>query len=54
MRLHPEGPLVALLELLPTPAGPFDDQVPRFLDPAAGGQCLEQRTVEAAGGTQKL
>src|ERR1700730_18161592 len=29
---------------------PFDDQVLRLLDPAPGGQCLEQRTVEGAGG----
>jgi hypothetical protein len=31
------------------PGRPFDDQVLRLLDP--GGQRLEQRTVEPAGGT---
>jgi hypothetical protein len=30
--------------------GSFDDQVLRLVDPAAGDQCLEQRSVEAAGG----
>ena len=30
--------------------GPFDDQVLRLVDPAAGDQCLEQGAVETAGG----
>jgi hypothetical protein len=33
------------------PSGPFDDQVLCPVDPAAGDRCLEQRAVEAAGGT---
>jgi hypothetical protein len=29
---------------------PFDDQVLRLVDPAPGDQCLEQGTIEPAGG----
>ena len=35
---------------MPTPVGPFDDQVLRLVDPAAGDQGLEQGAVETAGG----
>ena len=37
-------------QLLPTPVGPFDDQVLRLLDPAPAGEALEQGAVEAACG----